>query len=91
MEFSRQEYWYPFPSPGDLPNPGIKPRSPPMQADSLPAELTGKPLLLERSHKITGKKELGKAKGTLHLQQDTILQRHGSAVSFTLPKGKYTF
>ena len=34
---------YPFPSPGDLPNPGIKPRSPALQADSLPAEPPGKP------------------------------------------------
>ena len=32
-----------FPSPGDLPNPGIKPRSPTLQADSLPAEPQGKP------------------------------------------------
>jgi len=45
MEFSRPEYWngLPFPSPGDLPNPGIKPRSPALQADSLPAEPPGKP------------------------------------------------
>ena len=49
MEFSRQEYLSglqarrPFPSPGDLPNPGIKPRSPALQADSLPAEPPGKP------------------------------------------------
>ena len=45
MEFSRQEYWsvLPFPSPGDLPNPGIKPRSPALQVDSLPTELWGKP------------------------------------------------
>ena len=45
MEFSRTEYWsgLPFPSPGDLPNPGIKPRSPALQADSLPAEPPGKP------------------------------------------------
>ena len=37
MEFSRQGYWsgLPFPSPGDLPNPGIEPRSPAVQADSL--------------------------------------------------------
>ena len=37
MEFSRQEYWsgLPFPAPGDLPNPGIKPGSPALQADSL--------------------------------------------------------
>ena len=33
----------PFPSPGDFPNPGIEPRSPTLQADSLPAELPGKP------------------------------------------------
>ena len=44
MEFSRPEYWngQPFPSPGDLPNPGTKPRSPTLQADSLPAEPQGK-------------------------------------------------
>ena len=45
MEFSSQEYWsgYPFPSPGDLPDPGIGPRSPVLQADSLPSEPPGKP------------------------------------------------
>ena len=45
MEFSRPEYWsgYLFPSPGDLPNPGIKPRSPTLQTDSLPTEPKGKP------------------------------------------------
>ena len=45
MEFSRPEYWsgQPFPSPADLPNPGIKPRSPIFQADSLPAKPQGKP------------------------------------------------
>ena len=45
MEFSRPEYWsgQPFPSPGDLPNPGIEPRFPTLQADSLPAESPGKP------------------------------------------------
>ena len=35
--------WVTFPSPGDLPNPGIKPRSPALHIDSLPAELQGKP------------------------------------------------
>ena len=41
MGFSRQEYWsgLPFPSPGDLPDPGIKPGSPALQADDLPTEL----------------------------------------------------
>jgi len=40
MEFSRQEYWsgFPFLSPGDLPDPGIKPVSPALQADSLLSE-----------------------------------------------------
>ena len=46
LGFSRQEYWsgLPFPSPGDLPDPGIKPRSPALQADALPSEPPGKPL-----------------------------------------------
>ena len=44
MEFSRQEYWsgLPFPSPGDLPNPGIEPGSPTLQLDALPSEPPGK-------------------------------------------------
>ena len=36
----------PFPSPGELPDPGIEPRSPTLQADSLPSELQGKPVLV---------------------------------------------
>ena len=49
MEFSRPVHWsrYPNPSPGNLPIPGIKPRSPALHADSLPAEPQGK-------HKNTG-------------------------------------
>ena len=45
MGFSRQEYWseLPFPPPQDLPNPGIEPRSPALQADALPSEPPGKP------------------------------------------------
>ena len=43
--FSRREYWsgYPFPSPGDLPDPGMEPGSSALQADSLPSEPPGKP------------------------------------------------
>ena len=43
MGFSRQEYWsgLPFPSPGDLPNPGIEPGSPAWQADALSSEPSG--------------------------------------------------
>ena len=45
MGFSRQEYWsgVPFPSPGDLPNSGIEPRSPALKADTLPSEPPGNP------------------------------------------------
>ena len=46
MGFSRQECWsgLPFPSPGDLPDPGIKPGSPALRADALPSEPPGKPM-----------------------------------------------
>jgi len=46
MGFSRQEYWsgLPFPSPGDLPDPGIELRSPALQADSLTSENQGSPI-----------------------------------------------
>ena len=45
MGFSRQEYWsgLPIPSPGDLPNPGIEPGSPALEADALTSEPPGKP------------------------------------------------
>ena len=45
-EFSRQEYWssLPWPPPGDFPNPEIEPRSPTLQADSLPSQPPGKPI-----------------------------------------------
>ena len=50
---SRTEYWsgLSFPSPGDLPNPGIKPRSPILQSDSLPADPPGKALVGLKQHK----------------------------------------
>ena len=54
MEFSRQEYWseLPFPSPGDLTNPGIEPGSPALQSDSLSYEYPGKPWLPLLSNKL---------------------------------------
>ena len=53
LGFSRQEYWsaVPLPSPGDLPNPGIKPGSPALEADALTSEPPGKPLGNELSSK----------------------------------------
>ena len=55
MEFSRQEHWseLPFTSLGDLPDPGIEPESPALQADSLSSEPTGKPeVLSEPSNRV---------------------------------------
>ena len=48
MEFSRQEYWsgLPFPSPGDLPDPGIEPGCPALQADALLSEPQGNPNII---------------------------------------------
>ena len=54
--FSRQEYWsgLPFPSPGDLPDPGIEPGSSVWQADPLPSEPPGKPTYLKTHKSTTG-------------------------------------
>ena len=54
MGFSRQEYWsgLPFPSPGDLPDPGIEPRVPTLQADSLPSEPQGSYSILRMHQKL---------------------------------------
>ena len=50
MGVSREEYWsgLPFPSPGDLPDPGMEPRSPALQADALLPEPPGKPILPQK-------------------------------------------
>ena len=52
MEFSRQEYWsgLPLSSPGDLPDPGIKPGSPGLEADALPCEPPAKSSILINSN-----------------------------------------
>ena len=52
--FSRQEYWsvLPFPAPGNLPDPEIKPKSPVLQEDSLPSETLGKPWSVIRTQQI---------------------------------------
>ena len=52
--FPRQKYWsgLPFPSPGDIPYPGIEPGSPVLQVDSLPTELGGNPVLFLQLKKL---------------------------------------
>ena len=64
MGFSRQEYWsgLPFPSPGDLPDPRIEPRSPALQADTLTSEPPGKPKICF-SICLKERKEKGSNKG----------------------------
>ena len=63
MGFPRQEYWNGllFPSPGDLPDPGIKPGSLALQADSLPSEPAGnpEPLTIESKHTRVKEKQVG--------------------------------
>ena len=69
MELSRSEYWSgPFPSPGDLPNPGIKPRSPTLKVDSLPSELPGKSIkihILRLTKPNTSSREIAGSAHTL--------------------------
>ena len=66
LGFSRQEYWsrLPCPPPGDLPNPGLEPRSPALRADSLLSELSGKP-------KNTGVGSLSLLQGIFPIQEST--------------------
>ena len=60
MEFSGQEYWrgLPYPPPGDLSNPGVKPRSPALQADTLPLGHQGSPINLQLYMKETTDKNV---------------------------------
>ena len=80
MGFSRQEYWsgLPFPSPGDLPDPGIEPRCPALQAGLLSTELPGSPV---RRHKRCGFDPwVGKIPWSRKQQPTTILlpgESHG--------------
>ena len=57
MEFFKQEYWggFPFPSPGDFHGPGIEPRSPALQGDSLPSEPPRKPIIGQLYLNLVGK------------------------------------
>ena len=82
--FSRQGYWteLPFPSPGDLPNLGIKSGSPTLQADSLPTELWGKPILgqalLDNRGKAEGRSGSEKWSDTKRSQESVIRSCSGS-------------
>ena len=79
MEFSRPEYQsgYSFPSPGDLPNSGMEPRSPALQADSLPAEPPGKP-------KNIGVGSLSLLQGTFPTQESNPGIQHYKQILYPL-------
>ena len=76
MGFSRQKYWsgLPFSSPGDLPNPGIKSRSPTLQADALTSEPPGKGNAKECSNYCTIALISHTSKVMLRILQDRLQQ-----------------
>ena len=83
MGFSRQEYWseLPFPSPGDLPNPGVEPGSPAFQTDALSSEPLGKP---PETPGVTGKFGLGMQKEAGQRQIE-FCQENALVIANTLP------
>ena len=87
MEFSRQEYWsgLPYPSPGDLPNPGIEPGSPALQADALTSEPPGKPGYLPCWESISSSGMLEEPWVSLHVSQVC----HGYLLSPPLAHHRY--
>ena len=87
VEFSGQEYWsgLPFPSPGDLPIPGIEPRSPALQADSLLSEPPGKPSSatkeaimqqVEKAHSLQRRPRAAKKKSMYYTHTHTHTHTH---------------
>ena len=83
MGFSRQEYWsgLPFPSPGDLPNPGIKPKSPALQTDALPSEPLGKLMYLIKVNQMGC--EQGALKFSYKLKKG--METHFSILAWEIP------
>ena len=91
LGFSRQEYWsgLPCPPPGDLPNPGIEPRSPTLQADSSPSEPPGKPKHLISHGSYV--RVYQKVSGTLEVVwQYLLMQRKTHTKSMTLSLHKFS-
>ena len=77
MGFSRQDYWsgLPFPSAGDLPNPGIKPGSPALQAGSFPTELSAKPVYTKNGILFSFKKKTNEEEN--HANCDSMEESEG--------------
>ena len=94
MGFSRQEYWsgLPFPSPGDLPDPGIKPRSPALEADALTSEPPGKPIVWPQVNNREGTQPRPSAENRIKDLLGTappIRTRPSFPLSQSLPSGSF--
>ena len=91
MGFPRQEYWsgLPFPSLGDLPEPGIEPRSPALQADSLPSEPPGKTSDMKGQVQMTphGSCEVGWPEVSSRVAQFPYLKSEADNSVRVLPRG----
>ena len=87
MAFSRQEYWsgLPCPSPGDLPDPGFKPRSPALQADVLTSETPGKLREKCKPMQIDKKERQEAGKGTRGFPAPTITDHFTKKSGVVLP------
>ena len=81
MGFSRREYWsgVPFPSPGDLPHPGIEPGSSALHTDTLPSEAPGKPPALKQLFNKwpVGPQRIASSKNHLLLNQSAKMGDEG--------------
>ena len=90
MGFSRQEYWsgLPFPSPEDLPDPGIEPRSPTLQADALPSEPPGNIMRNPGLEAQAGIKIAGRNISNLRYADDTTLMAESEELKSLLMKVK---
>ena len=91
MGFSRQEYWsgLPFPSPGDLPDPGIEPGSPTLQADALPSELLGNRLISNNKQLVNNLPALQETWVRSLSQEDPLEKRmatHSSILAWRSPR-----
>ena len=90
MGFCKQEYWsgLPFPSPEDLPDPGIEPGSPVLQADTLPFELvTGKTLRVDK-YPDRLRSEMSPGISYLEMQIKTINTVRYHLTHVTMPSSK---
>ena len=88
MGFFRQEYWsgLPLPSPGNLPNPGIKPRSLALKEDNLQSEPQGKPLRRQKPLRKAEEPEIKLPTSTGSLKKHKSSSKTSNSALLTMPK-----